>query len=157
VSEGFTIGELARRAGVTRDTIRFYERSGLLPRPTRTASGYRLFADADARRVRFIREAQSLGLTLEGIRELLAVREMKTPEECRRVAEQLGKRIDEIDGKIRELETFRARLQASRKRCQSAPRRSCPIVLDLVEAVSGARGEARRGEGQRPRRPGFPP
>ena len=142
-SEAFTIGELARRAGVTRDTIRFYERVGLLPRPSRTRSGYRLFAEADARRVRFIREAQAIGLTLDGIQELLSVSELQTPEECRHVAEQLATRIDEIDQKIHELETFRERLQASRERCQTARGTSCPVVLDLVEAVSAASGETK--------------
>ena len=144
MGESFTIGELARRAEVTRDTIRFYERVGLLPRPTRTRSGYRLFGEADVQRVRFVREAQSIGLTLDGIRELLAVSEMQTPEECRRVADQLARRIDEIDQRIRELQTFRERLEANRARCQAARGSSCPVVLDLVEAVSGPNSKAKR-------------
>jgi MerR family Zn(II)-responsive transcriptional regulator of zntA len=158
MSEGFTIGELARRAEVTRDTIRFYERVGLLPRPTRTRSGYRLFGEADVQRVRFIREAQSIGLTLDGIQELLSVSAMQTPEECRRVAEQLARRIDEIDKRIRELQTFRERLEANRERCQAAHGSSCPVVLDLVEAVSGPSGEAkddRRRQGRTPARDTF--
>ena len=143
MNEGFTIGELARRAQVTRDTIRFYERVGLLPPPTRTRSGYRIFGEADVRRVRFVREAQSIGLTLDGIQELLSVSEMQTPEECRRVAEQLARRIHEIDEKIHELQTFRERLEANRQHCQEARGSSCPVVLDLVEAVSGPDGKTK--------------
>ena len=150
MNEGFTIGELARRAEVTRDTIRFYERVGLLPPPTRTRSGYRIFGGADVRRVRFVREAQSIGLTLDGIQELLSVSEMQTPEECRRVAQQLARRIDEIDEKIRELQTFRERLEANRRHCQEARGSSCPVVLDLVEAVSGPDGKPSRSDRGRP-------
>ena len=153
MNEGFTIGELARRTEVTRDTIRFYERVGLLPPPTRTRSGYRIFGEADVRRVRFVREAQSIGLTLDGIQELLSVSEMQTPEECHKVAEQLARRIDEIDGKIRELQTFRERLEANRRQCQQAHGSSCPVVLDLVEAVSGPDGTTkaiRRDRGRPP-------
>jgi MerR family Zn(II)-responsive transcriptional regulator of zntA len=153
MNEAFTIGELARRAEVTRDTIRFYERVGLLPPPTRTRSGYRIFGDADVRRVRFVREAQSIGLTLDGIQELLSVSEMQTPEECRRVAEQLARRIDEIDEKIRELQTFRERLEVNRQHCQEAHGSSCPVVLDLVEAVSGPDGRTNAIRSDRGRPP----
>jgi len=155
MSESFTIGELARRADVTRDTIRFYERVGLLPPPTRTRSGYRIFGDGDVRRVRFVREAQSIGLTLDGIQELLSVSEMQTPEECRRVAAQLARRIDEIDEKIRELQTFRERLEASRQRCQDAHGSSCPVVLDLAEAVAGPDGKTQTRRPDRARPPGH--
>ena len=65
----FKIGELAAAAGVGRDTIRYYERSGLLPAPDRTAAGYRLYGDADLDRLNFIRSAQELGFTLEQSRQ----------------------------------------------------------------------------------------
>ena len=68
LSEGLRIGELSERCGVSPDTVRFYEREGLLPRPRRTASRYRVCDEEDEGRLRFIRRAQALGLTLDDIR-----------------------------------------------------------------------------------------
>ena len=68
------VGELARRSGVNLETVRYYERRGLLPKPPRTPAGYRAFPAASVRRVRFIRQAQALGFTLAEIKELLALR-----------------------------------------------------------------------------------
>jgi DNA-binding transcriptional MerR regulator len=82
--DGFTIGELALACGVSRDTVRFYERERLLPPARRTAAGYRLYGENEAGRVRLIRRAKSMGLTLEDIRELLRVQRVNTPEQCRR-------------------------------------------------------------------------
>ncbi|MEO7323574.1 MAG: MerR family transcriptional regulator, partial [Dokdonella sp.] len=70
---GFTIGEIAKRAGVGIDTVRYYERSDLLPRPTRRASGYREYEVSDVRRLRFIRRAKEIGFSLDEIRDLLAL------------------------------------------------------------------------------------
>ena len=69
-----TIGTVAKRAGVAIDTIRFYEREGLLPEPLRRASGYRSYNESAISRLRFIRRAKDLGFTLEEIRDLLAKR-----------------------------------------------------------------------------------
>src|SRR5258708_6342742 len=69
-----TIGHLAREAGVNLETVRYYERRGLLPKPPRSASGYRLFPSDAARRLRFISRAQELGFSLKEIRELLSLR-----------------------------------------------------------------------------------
>ena len=74
----FKIGELAAAAGVGRDTIRYYERMGLLREPARTAAGYRLYDATDLERVNFIRSAQELGFTLEQARQLLALRASDT-------------------------------------------------------------------------------
>src|SRR5258708_36287746 len=88
--EGIRIGELAERAGVSRDTVRFYERKGLLPRPRRTASQYRVYDEETAARLHFIRRGQEIGLTLEDIRELLRLHELRTPQECRRLDQRLA-------------------------------------------------------------------
>ena len=77
VTRPLTIGRLARRAGVGIDTVRFYERARLLPRPVRTASGYRTYGDADVERLRFIRRAKALGFTLDDIAELLTLSQGK--------------------------------------------------------------------------------
>lgn len=132
-----TIGRLAAACGVSRDTIRFYEREGLLPRPRRTASRYRAYAGEDEARLRFIRQAQAIGLTLEDIQELLRHHEARTPNECRRVAALLRERIEALDRKLGELRAFRRLLAENLARCEAAPSDSCPVVLDL--ARPGAR------------------
>jgi DNA-binding transcriptional MerR regulator len=68
------IGGVAKKIGLTPDAIRFYERNALLPRPSRTAGGFRQYADTDLETLRFIRQAQGLGFTLKEVRELLALR-----------------------------------------------------------------------------------
>ena len=76
------IGALANRCGVSRDTIRYYEKQGLLPRPRRTPSQYRLYDGQDAERLLFIRHAQALGLTLDDIRQLVRLDRLESLERC---------------------------------------------------------------------------
>ena len=125
---GLTIGDLAERCGVSRDTLRFYERERLLSPPRRSASGYRLYEETDAARVRFIRRAQATGLTLDDIRELLRVQQLRTPETCRRVATRLRERIEVLDRKIAELGAFRGELAQALAQCEDGAE-SCPVVL----------------------------
>jgi MerR family copper efflux transcriptional regulator len=139
MSDGLTIGVLAARCGVSRDAIRFYEREGLLPRPRRTAARYRVYGDEDERRLRFVREAQGIGLTLDDIRELLRHEELRTPDECRRVAARLRGRIEAIDRKLAELRAFRSRLAGNLERCEKAEGQACPVVLDLSSAAARSR------------------
>lgn len=126
--DGLTIGDLAERCGVSRDTLRFYERERLLSPPRRSASGYRLYVETDAARVRFIRRAQATGLTLDDIRELLRVQKLRTPETCRRVATRLRERIEVLGRKIAELEAFRGELAQALAQCEEGAE-SCPVVL----------------------------
>lgn len=132
-----TIGALARLCGVSRDTVRFYERKGLLPRPRRTPSRYRVYGQEDEARLRFIRHAQAIGLTLDDIRELLRHHEARTPDECRRVAALLRQRIEALDRKLAELRAFRRLLAENLSRCEKAGSGACPVVLDLSR--TGAR------------------
>ena len=127
------IGELAARCGVSPDTIRFYEREKLLPQPRRTASRYRVYGEEDADRVRFIRQAQAIGLGLENIRDLVRERQLHTPGECRHVAQLLRERIDVLDRKIAELRSFRRRLADNLARCESVDSAACPVILDLAK------------------------
>lgn len=133
MKEGFTIGELARRCGVSRDAVRFYERERLLPRPRRTASGYRIYGPEDEARLGFIRRAQAVGLTLEDITELIRLHELHAPAECRTVAERLRHRIEALDRKIAELTAFRRHLRDNLRRCEAAEAEACPVVLDLIK------------------------
>ena len=129
-----TIGELAKACGVSADTLRFYEREKLLPRPRRSASGYRLFGAEDAARVRFVRRAQAMGLTLDDIGELLRVEPLKTMEQCRRVAARLRARVAAVEERIAELKAFRKSLAKGLHRCERALARDecCPVVIDLA-------------------------
>jgi DNA-binding transcriptional MerR regulator len=135
-----TIGELAQQSGVSRDALRFYERKGLLARPGRSASGYRLYGESDVARLLFIRRAQAAGLTLDDIRELLRVQHLQEPEACHRVAARLKARIAAIDGRIAELAAFRQEMARGLAQCKRGAR-SCPVVLNF------GRGVAENGRG----------
>jgi DNA-binding transcriptional MerR regulator len=136
MDDAMRIGELARACEVSRDTLRFYERERLLPRPRRTASGYRLYGAEDASRVLFVRRAQAMGLALDDIRDLLELRSLKTPDQCRRVASRLRTRVAAVEKKIADLQAFRAELLKGLKRCEDAieRRECCPVVVDLGSA-----------------------
>lgn len=132
MKDGLTIGKLASQCGVSRDTVRFYERERLLPPPRRSASGYRLYEGGDAARVRLVKRAQAIGLTLDDIRELLSLREARTAGECRRVADRLKARVAVVDEKIAQLRAFRRELVRNLEKCERADSGSCPVVLDLA-------------------------
>ena len=104
-----SVGQLAARAGVRADTIRYYERAGLLPEPNRTDGDHRRYGAADLDRLLFIRGAQRLGLRLAEIRELLAVRDTGTCP-CGPAEALLRKHVGEIDQEIARLTALRANL-----------------------------------------------
>jgi MerR family mercuric resistance operon transcriptional regulator len=141
MNAGLRIGELSQRCGVTPDTVRFYERRGLLPKPRRTAAQYRVYTDADEQRLRFIRQAQEWGLSLEDIRELLRLHELRSPDECRRVAARLRQRLSSIDRMIAELTTFKRRIAENIRRCARAREDTCPVVVDLFDRRPGGMKE----------------
>ncbi len=130
-TKSLTIGRLAREAGVNLETVRYYERRGLLQRPPRSASGYRLFPLEAARRLRFIRRAQELGFSLREIRELLSLRVSPTAKsaDVRRRAEA---KIADIEAKIRSLDSMKKTLQRLTKVCAGCgPIAECPILESL--------------------------
>jgi len=127
-----TIGRLAAAAGVGVETIRFYEREGLLPSPARTASGYRQYEPATAQRLGFIRRAKALGFSLAEIRELLGLAE-PDGERARVKALTRGK-LAEIDQRIVELQRMRAALAELERQCSGhGPVAGCPIIEALAE------------------------
>lgn len=128
------IGDLAQRCDVSRDTLRFYEREGLISPTNRSDAGYRLYGEADAERVQFIRRAQAVGLTLDDIRELLTVQRLRTPGACRRVAERLKARIQVIDRRVAELNSFRRELAKGLAQCDDGAN-SCPVVLSFASPL----------------------
>jgi MerR family mercuric resistance operon transcriptional regulator len=133
--EQLTTSEVARRGGVNLETIRYYERRGLLPRPPRTASGYRVFAPEAVRRLRFVRRAQALGFSLKEIKELLSLRAAPRTR-CPDVRKRAEAKLAEVDAKIRSLAAMRKALEQLIAACTGqGPARDCPILesLDLEE------------------------
>ncbi len=109
-----TVSKLALAAEVGPDTIRFYEKEGLLPEPDRSLSGYRLYTEGVVDRVRFIKDGQSLGLKLGQIKELLEIRDQgRCP--CGHTTTIIGERLVDIDAEIARLETMRAQLRKMKK------------------------------------------
>ena len=111
-----TIGRLANVAGVNLETVRYYERRGLLPRPPRTASGYRIFPVEATRRLRFIKRAQELGFSLREIRELLALR-VSSRTNSTEIRKRAEAKIGDIEGKIRTLNSMRKTLERLTRSC----------------------------------------
>jgi MerR family copper efflux transcriptional regulator len=126
-----TIGAVARRAGVGIDTIRYYEREGLLPPPRRRASGYRDYGGDTVERLRFIRRAKDLGFTLEEIRELLAL----SSDRERGVRDVKGRaeaKLAAVEERIRELQRVRRGLKQLIAACPGhGPLEHCPILRAL--------------------------
>ena len=126
------IGALADAADVGVETIRFYERQGLLPEPPRSDAGYRLYGAGAVRRVRFIRNAKGLGFTLLETKELLELQVTHTSS-CEDVAGRTRQKIAAVEGRIRELNRVRRVLHDLVEACAAREETSeCPIleVLD---------------------------
>ena len=129
--KALTIGRLAREVGVNLETVRYYERRGLLPRPPRSSSGYRLFPADTARRLRFIRRAQDLGFSLGEIRELLSLR-MSASARSTDIRKRAEAKIADIDAKIRSLDGMKKTLRKLTDACEGcAPIAKCPILESL--------------------------
>ena len=120
-----SIGGLARAAGVGVETVRYYQRRGLLPEPPRPSGEIRRYGDQDLRRLRFIRRAQAAGFTLEQIGELLALD--RTGDRAR-VRELATNRLAALDERIAELEQSRAALERLRSTCAAGSKGPCPII-----------------------------
>jgi MerR family copper efflux transcriptional regulator len=124
-----TIGRLAKQAGVNIDTVRYYERNGLIPQPLRRPSGYREYETADVRRLRFIVRAKELGFTLAEIAELLSLSAGRDVGGVKRRAEQ---RLEQVEHKIKELQRVRRGLKTLIDACPGhGDLERCPIVAAL--------------------------
>lgn len=123
-----TISQLAKSGGVGVETVRYYQRRGLLPdpRPQKSqASGIRHYGEEEARRLRFIRSAQNAGFTLEEIRELL---ELDSSGDRARAREMATARIEALDAKMAELQRARQALASLARDCAASNRGPCPII-----------------------------
>jgi Cd(II)/Pb(II)-responsive transcriptional regulator len=131
------IGELAKQTGSQVETIRYYEREGLLPAPARSEGNYRLYGPSHTERLQFIRHCRSLDMTLGEIRELLSFRD--TPEEsCNEVNLLLDRHIEHVAQRIRELQSLQKQLKALRSTCHSAQAaKDCEILQTLATPDGG--------------------
>ncbi len=124
-------GELAKQAGVNVETLRFYEREGLLAEPPRRASGYREYPPATVQRIRFIQRAKELGFTLREIKGLLELR-VDPDTTCAEVREQAAEKIGEVKQKISDLQRIERALNKLMNSCRGrGPIDDCPILKHL--------------------------
>jgi MerR family mercuric resistance operon transcriptional regulator len=145
MATSFTIGQLARCAGVPTTTVRYYERRGLLRPATRSGSGnYRTYGAAELERLRFIRAAQTTGFALDDVATLLAFRDGGT-EPCKEVQSLIAERLADVGQRLNDLRRVERVLKASLKRCRQHEREGRCAVITTLSAPSGrVRGRARR-------------
>ena len=136
--EGVHIGKVAQQTGLSVDTIRFYEKEGLLMEPPRSEGGFRLYTARSIEHLQFIRKAQELGFSLAEIRELLVIQDERT-EACTHVRDLIEYRLKTVRQKIQNLTTLEAHLAAAHTKCSQAlandaagPRHECCPVLESI-------------------------
>ena len=127
------IGEIANRSGVSVDTVRYYERLKILPSAPRTSSGYRVFSAKAVEQIKFIKQAQELGFSLDEIKKLLA---SGGAEECERVRDLLQIKLADIDEQIKKMKSFRKTLANHLCLCTAELREKgaeaqCPVHFDI--------------------------
>lgn len=142
-----TVGVLAERSGVGVETIRFYEREGLLPTPARSKAGYRLYVHDTVERVRFIRRAKELGFTLGEIVELLALK-VTHGKSCRLVRDRAIAKLGDMDRKLKDLREMRKALHAVVQQCSGEEGMDDCTILDALSTgpvPKRAVSESKRG------------
>jgi Cd(II)/Pb(II)-responsive transcriptional regulator len=160
------IGELARAASTPVQTIRYYEREGLLPEPPRTQGNYRVYSDEQLERLAFIRHCRSLDMTLEEIRVLLRFRDAPA-EDCGTVNRLLDEHLGHVEARIGELQVLRRQLRSLREQCASTTSAAdCGILSGIARdaaavepdapAASNRLGHVHGTHRSQPARPGEP-
>lgn len=129
---GLTRGELARRAGIGIETIRYYERRGLLPAAPRSPAGYRRYGEDALARLRFVRRAKRLGFSLREIRDLLSL-QVRRPADCAGVERRAARKLAQVRAMIADLERIAVALDGLVRACRAnAGNAGCPL-LDALE------------------------
>ncbi len=131
MTEGLSIGEVAKRTGLPAKTIRYYEDTGLLPAAQRAPNGYRRYDEKTVHRLHFVKRARDLGFSLEDTRNLLALwsNERRASADVRHLAQ---KHLATIERKLEELEGMRQTLATLIRGCHGDQRPDCPILEDLA-------------------------
>jgi len=127
-----SIGELAKSAGVNVETVRYYQRRGLLEEPRKPQGGHRRYPVAAARRIGFIKRAQQLGFTLEEVEGLLL---LEDGQSCGATRELAARKLETVEARIRDLARMRRLLRGLIGECENGKRpRCCPIIATLSTA-----------------------
>lgn len=143
MSHAAKIGQVAQETGLSIDTIRFYEKQGLLKRSARTEGGFRLFGSHAVQTLKFVRKAQELGFSLGEIRELLILQADHVPA-CSHVKELLDQKLTAVEQKIEELQNLERSLKQALRKCkrglkETAPghEECCPVLEEISQAARG--------------------
>ena len=135
--EGLTRGQLAQRAQINPETVRFYEQQGLLPCPLRTPAGYRKFEQVAVDRLAFVKRAKALGFSLGEIRELLTIQDGHA-DACVEVRDLVENKLTTVRGKKAELEKLEAQLSSALRKCNQSLKRKrtqhagvCPVLKQM--------------------------
>lgn len=136
----FLIGDLSKRTGVNIETVRYYEKIGLVPSPPRTGGGHRLYRDTHLKRLNFIRRSRELGFTLDEIRNLLGL--VDGGHTCGEVREATLSHIESIRRKIADLRRMERTLAGTAARCEGGSTPDCPIIDALYERRNSASASA---------------
>ena len=139
--DGLTRGQLAQRAHVNLETVRFYEQEGLLPPAPRTSSGYRKFSETAVERLAFVKRAKDLGFSLGEVRELLLFQD-EHADACVEVKDLLEKRLEIVRNKKAELEKLEAHLRSALRKCNRALKQqqpqhpeACPVLRQMADST----------------------
>lgn len=149
-----TIGELSRRTGCNVETVRYYERIGLMPPAPRTAGRYRLYDEANVRRLAFVRRARELGFTLTDVRTLLALASGQSDGPCFQARELATAHLVAVRAKIADLRAMERVLGHAVDRCAAGRTPNCPVIDALADgtATGGRPSRSRRAGAKRRRR-----
>ncbi|NNE98677.1 MAG: heavy metal-responsive transcriptional regulator [Pyrinomonadaceae bacterium] len=133
VEPALQIGEVSMRADVSVDTVRYYEKRKLIHSVSRTSGGFRLFKSHTVEQIRFIKQAQELGFSLDEIRDLLG---SGSAEECQKVRDLLGQKISEVNEQIRKMKAFKKTLSHHLTACdneleQNGQNANCPAFFEI--------------------------
>jgi DNA-binding transcriptional MerR regulator len=126
------IGAIAKKIGLSIDTIRFYERNSLLPRPPRTQGGFRKYGESDVETLGFIRRVQGLGFTLNEVRELLGLRRSRL-QPCAPVRRRLEQKVGDVHRKLADLRKLELELRTALRNCNKGMRKRsghCPLLTE---------------------------
>lgn len=133
--ETYRIGEIAQRVGISVAAVRYYERLGLVATAPRTGTGNRRYPAETIERIRFVKQAQTSGLTLPEIRQLIALKNGGGARRCRQVQQLLAAKIAQIDEQRAQLDDFRRTLQGLADQCaeslRAAPDPDCPVIARI--------------------------
>ena len=138
------ISEIAEKTGLSPHTLRFYEKHGLISASERSDCGYRLYSEGDLRKAKFIRTARNIGFSLEDIAGLLSIRLDRSSHTCQEVTDITGRKLTEVNAKIRELTAMRRTLQTLLESCCGGSEDA--THCSIMEALDASEGKSGRGK-----------